>query len=334
MLDSIYIALIAVIVLALAFDFINGFHDTANAIATCVSTRAMAPRAAVMMAAVLNFVGALYSTGVAKTIAKDIVNPAEVTNYVMIAALVGAIFWNIFTWYFGIPSSSSHAIIGGIIGAGVAKAGFDILQISGILKIVAALIFSPLIGMALGYTIMTILYWIFGDKPHGKVNRGFHRLQMLSAALLSFNHGANDAQKSMGIITLALVAAGVQPSLDVPLWVKLSCAFMMALGTAMGGWRIIRTLGVKIFKLEPINGFAENLSSSLVIYTATAFPGLHLPVSTTHIVSGSIMGVGAAKRFSAVRWGVAQQMLVAWILTIPASAIVAALSYSLIIWLF
>lgn len=326
-MHSIYITLIIVVVLALAFDFINGFHDTANAIATSVSTRALTPRTAIIMAAVLNFFGALYSTGVAKTIAKDIVNPNAVTAQVMIAALIGAIFWNILTWYFGIPSSSSHAIIGGIMGAGIAKAGIGILQIAGVLKIFLALICSPLIGIGLGYIIMTILYWIFKDKPPGKVNRGFHRLQILSAALLSFNHGSNDAQKSMGIITLALVAAGMQTTLDVPLWVKVTCALAMAGGTAMGGWKIIHTLGAKIFKLEPIHGFAENLSSSMVIYIATAFPGLHLPVSTTHIVSGSIMGVGAAKRFSAVRWGVAQQMLVAWLLTIPCTATVSALSF-------
>jgi len=334
MLDDVILPLIIVVVLALTFDFINGFHDTANAIATCVSTRAMPPRAAILMAAVLNFVGALYSTGVAKTIAKDIVNPAEVTTQVMIAALIGAIVWNILTWYFGIPSSSSHAIIGGVMGAGIAKAGFGIIQVAGVLKIVLALVTSPLIGMGLGFVIMKTLYWLFGDLPPGKVNRGFHRLQIFSAALLSFNHGSNDAQKAMGIITLALVAAGMQSALDVPTWVKVSCATAMGLGTAMGGWRIIRTLGVKIFKLEPIHGFAENLSSSLVIYTATAFPGLHLPVSTTHIVSGSIMGVGAAKRIRAVRWGVAQQMLLAWILTIPCSATVSLLSYYLLTVIF
>lgn len=329
-MHSIYITLVLVVVLALVFDFINGFHDTANAIATSVSTRALTPKQAIIMAAILNFVGALYSTGVAQTIAKDIVNPKEVTAQVMIAALIGAIFWNILTWYFGIPSSSSHAIIGGIMGAGVAKAGIGILQMDGVFKIVLALLASPLIGMGLGYVIMTTLYWIFRNKPPGKVNRGFHRLQIFSAALLSFNHGSNDAQKSMGIITLALVAAGMQPTLDVPTWVKISCALAMAGGTAMGGWKIIHTLGAKIFKLEPIHGFAENLSSSLVIYVATAFPGLHLPVSTTHIVSGSIMGVGAAKRVSAVRWGVAQQMLTAWVLTIPSTALVGALSYKII----
>ncbi|HHV64097.1 MAG TPA: inorganic phosphate transporter [Peptococcaceae bacterium] len=324
---SIYVVLAFVVLLALAFDYINGFHDTANAIAASVSTRAMSPRVAVTMVAILNFVGALYSTGVAQTIAKDIVVADQVTTQVMVAALIGAIFWNLFTWYFGIPSSSSHAIIGGVMGAGIAKAGVGILQIAGIKKIIMALIFSPIIGMGLGFTVMTILYWIFKDKAPSKVNGRFRRLQILSAAFLAFNHGSNDAQKSMGIITLALVAAGMQSTMDVALWVKLSCAMAIAAGTAAGGWRIIRTLGGKIFKIEPINGFAADLSSSLVIWVATTFPGLHLPVSTTHVVSGSIMGVGSAKRISAVRWGVAQQMLIAWILTIPSTALASAFVY-------
>ncbi|NLI93528.1 MAG: inorganic phosphate transporter [Peptococcaceae bacterium] len=327
---STHFALLIITILALAFDYVNGFHDTANAIATSVSTRALTPRKAIIMAAVLNFVGALYSTGVAKTIAKDIINAKDVTTQLMAAALIGAIIWNLLTWYFGIPSSSSHAIIGGVIGAGLAKAGVGILQIEGIQKIILALIFSPICGMGLGFLTMTLLYWIFRDKSPTRVNSGFRRMQMLSAALLAFNHGSNDAQKSMGIITLALVAAGIQTSMDVPLWVKLTCATAIALGTAAGGWKIIHTLGGKIFKIEPINGFAADLSSSIVIWVATAFPGLHLPVSTTHVVSGSIMGVGAAKRISAVRWGVAQQMLTAWLLTIPCTATVSALTFYLI----
>jgi PiT family inorganic phosphate transporter len=212
----------------------------------------------------------------------------------MIAALIGAILWNLLTWYLAIPSSSSHAIIGGIIGAGIAKAGLGILHLAGIKKIILALIFSPIIGIELGFIIMTILYHIFKNRSPSKVNNSFRRMQMLSAALLAFNHGSNDAQKSMGIITLALVAAGFQTTMDVPLWVKIACALAMAFGTAAGGWKIIHTLGGKIFKIEPINGFAAELSSSLVIWTATAFPGLHLPVSTTHVVSGSIMGVHAS----------------------------------------
>ncbi|HZW84038.1 MAG TPA: inorganic phosphate transporter [Candidatus Deferrimicrobium sp.] len=330
---STSVLLVIVVFLALAFDFINGFHDTANAIATSVSTRALTPRRAIIMAAILNFVGALYSTGVAKTIASDIVNAKIVTAEVMIGALIGAIAWNLLTWYFGIPSSSSHAIIGGVMGAGAAKAGFGALKLAGLQKIIAALVFSPIIGYALGFVLMTILYWMFGRVSPSKINHGFRKMQILSAGLLAFNHGSNDAQKSMGIITLALVAAGAQTSVEVPLWVKIACATAMAIGTASGGWKIIRTMGAKIFKIEPINGFASDLSSSIVIWTATVASGLHLPVSTTHVVSGSIMGVGSAKRLSAVRWGVAQQMLVAWLLTIPFTALVGALSYKIVAWI-
>jgi len=328
--------LIIVVFLALAFDYINGFHDTANAIATSVSTRALSPKRAIIIAAILNFVGALVSTGVAQTIAKDIVIPEFVTQDMVVAALIGAICWNLFTWYFGIPSSSSHALIGGMIGAAVSKIGFNILQVQGIIKIVAGLLISPIIGLILGYIIMKILFFIFGQVSPSKVNHGFRKMQVLSASLLAFNHGSNDAQKSMGIITMALVAAGLQdPSnLNPALWVKFCCAMAMALGTAAGGWKIIRTMGGKIFKLEPINGFAADLTSSIVIWTATAFPGLHLPVSTTHVVSGSIMGVGSAKRISAVRWGVAQQMLIAWVVTIPTAALTSFIFYKLLFALF
>ncbi|WP_434511326.1 inorganic phosphate transporter [Desulfitobacterium sp. AusDCA] len=324
--------LILVVFSALAFDYINGFHDTANAIATSVSTRALTPRRAVVLAACFNFLGALYSTGVAQTLAKDIVSPQYATSEVVIAALLGAIVWNLITWYFGIPSSSSHAIIGGMIGAAAAHAGFGILHWNGLTKIVLALIFSPIAGMILGFIIMKALFFIFKRVAPSKVNHGFRKMQILSAALLAFNHGSNDAQKSMGIITLALVAVGMQASTNLvpPLWVKIACALAMAAGTSIGGWRIIRTMGGKIFKLEPINGFAADLSSSLVIWTATAFPGLHLPVSTTHVVSGSIMGVGSAKRVSAVRWGVAEQMLMAWVVTIPSTALIAGFIFKII----
>jgi inorganic phosphate transporter, PiT family len=324
--------LVLVVFAALAFDYINGFHDTANAIATSVSTRALTPKRAIILAAVFNFTGALVSTGVAQTIAKDIVSPKIVTQEVVVAALFGAIIWNLATWYFGIPSSSSHAIIGGMMGAAISKAGFGVLQLQGLTKIIMALILSPIIGIALGFIIMKILFFIFQKSAPSKINHGFRKMQILSAALLAFNHGSNDAQKSMGIITMALIAAGLQASTNLapPLWVKIACALAMALGTAAGGWKIIRTMGGKIFKLEPINGFAADLSSSLVIWTATAFPGLHLPVSTTHVVSGSIMGVGSAKRISAVRWGVAQQMVVAWFVTIPTAALTAAVFYQLL----
>lgn len=324
--------LVLVVFSALAFDYINGFHDTANAIATSVSTRALTPRRAVILAALFNFFGALYSTGVAQTLAKDIVSPQYAPSEVVIAALLGAIAWNLITWYFGIPSSSSHAIIGGMIGAAASHAGFGILHWDGLTKIVLALIFSPIAGMILGFIIMKVLFFLFQQAAPSKINHGFRKMQILSAALLAFNHGSNDAQKSMGIITLALVAVGMQASTNLvpPLWVKIACALAMAAGTSVGGWRIIRTMGGKIFKLEPINGFAADLSSSIVIWTATVFPGLHLPVSTTHVVSGSIMGVGSAKRVSAVRWGVAQQMLMAWVVTIPSTALISGIIFKII----
>ena len=328
-MTSLGVLLVIVVFLALAFDYINGFHDTANAIATSVSTRALSPKRAVILAAFLNLFGALYSTGVAQTIAKDIVSPKFATQEVVIAALLSAIVWNLLTWYVGIPSSSSHALIGGMAGAAVAKVGFSVLHWQGLGKILAALILSPLIGMVLGFIIMKVLAFSFGNFSPSRLNHGFKKMQIISAGLLAFNHGSNDAQKSMGIITMALVAAGLQSQTDLApqIWVKVACAVAMAAGTAAGGWKIIRTMGGKIFKLEPINGFAADLSSSLVIWTATALPGLHLPVSTTHVVSGSIMGVGSAKRVSAVRWGVAQQMLVAWLVTIPTTSVLAALFY-------
>lgn len=320
-----------VVLLAMAFDYINGFHDTANAIATSVSTRAIKPRQAILLAAFLNFSGALLSTGVAKTIGGDIVKSASLVNSeVIVAALVGAIFWNILTWWYGIPSSSSHALIGGVMGAVVTGSGWDALNFAGIGKIILSLVFSPLVALVTGFIIMIVLLWIFGRFAPYVLNSGFKRMQLLSASLMSLSHGSNDAQKAMGIITLTLLSAGQIDSFEVPTWVKFACATAMGLGTAAGGMRIIKTMGTKIFKMEPINGFAADLNSSLVIFTATF---LHLPVSTTHVVSGSIMGVGSAKRVRAVHWSVAQQMLYAWLLTIPLSAIVSAAVYKIISWL-
>lgn len=314
-----------VVFFALAFDYINGFHDTANAIATSVSTRALEPQYAVLLAAVLNFAGALYSTGVAKTIGGDLVKSASLVNQpVIISALFGAIVWNLITWWFGIPSSSSHALVGGVLGAVSVGAGFNAINFDGVEKIILSLVVSPLIAMAGGYILMILMMWIFRNYEPGKLNDNFKKMQLLSASMMSFSHGSNDAQKAMGIITLALLSSGHIPTLDVPLWVKFACATAMASGTAIGGWKIIKTMGGKIFKLEPITGFAADLNSSLVIFAAT---NLHLPVSTTHVVSGSIMGVGSSKRLTAVRWGVAQQMLFAWVLTIPFSAITSALMY-------
>ena len=318
----------AVVLLALAFDYINGFHDTANAIATSVSTRAIAPKTAIMMAATLNFLGAMVSTGVAKTIGGDIVTAPEMINgEIIVAALVGAIFWNLLTWWYGIPSSSSHGLIGGIIGAVLISVGPEALQAGGISKIFISLVASPILALALGYIVMKILLILFGRFSPIILNDRFRNMQLVSAALMSFSHGSNDAQKAMGIITLTLVASGHLQTLDVPIWVKLACATAMALGTAAGGRKIIATVGSKIFKLESINGFAADLNSAITIFTATL---LHLPVSTTHVVSGSIMGVGTAMRVRAVNWSTARSMVFAWFITIPLSAGVSALAYLII----
>ena len=318
----------AVVLLALAFDYINGFHDTANAIATSVSTRAIATKTAVMMAATLNFLGAMVSTGVAKTIGGDIVTAPEMINgEIIVAALVGAIFWNLLTWWYGIPSSSSHALIGGIIGAVLISVGPEALQAGGIGKIFISLVASPILALVLGYIVMKILLILFGRFSPIILNDRFRNMQLVSAALMSFSHGSNDAQKAMGIITLTLVASGHLQTLDVPIWVKIACATAMALGTAAGGWKIIATVGSKIFKLESINGFAADLNSAITIFTATL---LHLPVSTTHVVSGSIMGVGTAMRVRAVNWSTARSMVFAWFITIPLSAGVSALAYVII----
>ena len=320
--------IILVVVLALTFDFINGFHDTANAIATCVSTRAIRPGVAIIGTAVLNCLGAMISTGVAKTIGGDIVTSASMINEVIIVAgLIGAIIWNLLTWWFGMPSSSSHALIGGIIGAVIVSVGVSALNGWGILKIVLSLVISPVAAMAIGYILMKIVFAICHSFKPARVNLTANRLQVLSAALMAFSHGSNDAQKSMGIITLALLSGGFIGSLEVPDIVKLLCAAAMAAGTSVGGWKIIRTVGGKIFKMHPIHGFAADLNSSLVIFSATL---LHLPVSTTHVVSGSIMGVGSAERVKAVHWDVARQMVVAWVMTIPCTALMGAISYLIV----
>lgn len=324
MLESHYLVWL-VVLLALAFDYINGFHDTANAIATSVSTRAITPKKAIIMTAVLNFLGAMVSTGVAKTIGGDIVmSPSFIDSGIISAALIGAIVWNLLTWYWGIPSSSSHALIGGIIGAVGWSVGFDALNESGILKIFLSLILSPIVAMIGGYIVMKVLLLIFGRFSPIVLNDRFRSMQIVSAIMMAFSHGSNDAQKAMGIITLTLLSGGFIDTLDVPLWVKLCCATAMAMGTAVGGWKIISTMGTKIFKLETINGFAADLNSAITIFTATF---LHLPVSTTHVVSGSLLGVGSSKRLKAVNWGVARSMVLAWFVTIPLSGIVAAIAY-------
>lgn len=322
-----------VVFLALSFDFINGFHDTANAIATAVSTRALKPRVAIIMAATMNFLGAVTFTGVAATIGKGVANPAALTNGVaiVIAALISAIAWNLITWWFGIPSSSSHALIGSLAGAVIGGAGISNINSEGLIKIVQALLISPVIAFAAGFIIMWILKQIFAKSSPHQVNKGFRFAQIITAAFQSFSHGTNDAQKAMGIIVFALVASDVQTTMDVPMWVKISAATSMALGTSVGGWKIIKTMGTKIFKIEPINGFAADAGSAIVILTATMF---HLPVSTTHVITSSILGVGSAKRFSAVKWGVAGRIGIAWVITIPITVLMAMFTYWIVQFFF
>lgn len=327
-MDTSIFVLGFVIVLALAFDFINGFHDTANAIATSVSTRALRPRTAILLAATMNFVGALLFTGVAKKIGGSITDPALLDNGIAVvsATLIAAIIWNLATWWLGIPSSSSHALIGALVGAVYIGAGSEHIKWSGFVEIVEGLIFSPLIAFAVGYVVMMILKWIFARRSPHTINKGFRSLQVLTAAFQSFTHGTNDAQKAMGIITFALVTSGHLDSMEVPLWVKIAAATSMALGTSIGGWKIIKTMGTKIFKIEPINGFAADISAASVIFTATL---MHLPVSTTHAITSSILGVGSAKRFSAVKWGVAGRIVVTWFITIPITAVLAGIIFKL-----
>ena len=316
------VLLIAIVILALVFDYTNGFHDTANAIATSVSTRALSPRVAVLMAASLNLLGALVSTSVAKTVGEGIVDTDLVTLQVVMAALVGAVVWNFATWHFGIPSSSSHALFGGLIGAMIAKAGVDGVIWSGVFdKIILPMVFSPLIGFVGAWLLMTGLIWLVRKRQQASVNMWFRRLQPISAGFMAFSHGANDAQKTMGVIALALFASGSIDTFYIPTWVKIVCAVAMALGTYSGGWRIIHTLGSKVMKLDPIHGFAAETTAASVIQVATHFG---VPVSTTHTITASIMGVGSTQRLSAVRWGVAGNIVTAWILTLPAAGLVGA----------
>lgn len=325
------ILLWSVVVFALAFDFINGFHDSANAIATSVLTRALSMRNAVIFAAALNFIGAILWTGVAKTIGKGIVDPSLVSGIsgqvIVLATVVAAIIWNLVTWWLGLPSSSSHALIGGLVGSGLAAGGAKVLTLhdpDGIPKVVKALIFSPLFGFFGGLVLMVIIMNIFAHQAPSKLNRHFRWMQIVSAGSMAFAHGSNDAQKSMGIITMALVVGGQLHSVEVPMWVKIACAAAMAAGTASGGWRIIKTVGKKIMGLQPVHGFASEAAASLVVLGATH---LNVPVSTTHVISSSIMGVGAAKRLSAIRWGIVGQILLAWMMTLPVCAILGAACY-------
>jgi inorganic phosphate transporter, PiT family len=318
------LALFAVVAVALFFDFTNGFHDTANSIATSVSTRALSPRAAVLMAAVLNFAGAFVSLEVAATVATGIVDASAITLDVVLAGLVGAITWNLITWYAGLPSSSSHALIGGILGSAVAASGWDVVEWAGLKdKVLIPSLLAPFLGVVLAAGLMIAVTWLIFRQAPGRMNTLFRRLQLVSGGFVAFTHGTNDAQKTMGIIALALIASGRLPGdeFDVPLWVIVSSATAMAAGTYAGGWRIIATLGSRIAKLDPPQGFAAQTACASILW-ATAHFGF--PVSTTHTISGSILGAGATRRLSAVRWGVAGNILVAWLLTIPCAALVGA----------
>lgn len=321
-MDGMMFIVMLIVILAVIFDFSNGFHDTANTVATSISTGALPPRLAIMLAASMNFIGALTFTGVAETITSGIVDPFEVAHgsLVVLAALVAAIVWNLITWYFGIPSSSSHALIGAVAGAAIASAGIFSLNYDGFSQIIESLIFSPFAAFAGGFVVMSLFKMIFKNFPLAKTNQGFRLFQILTAALQSFAHGTNDAQKAMGIITLALISANLHTSTDIPLWVRITAALAMALGTSIGGWKIIKTVGGKIMKIKPVNGAAADLSSATIIF---GFTSLGLPVSSTHVISSSIMGVGTAKRVKEVHWGMAQQIVMTWVITLPVTAALA-----------
>ena len=318
-------SLVVVLVLAVVFDYINGFHDTANAIATSVATRALRPQHAILMAAAFNFIGAFAGTAVAKTIGAGLVNEATTSQTIVVAALVGAIAWNLLTWRLGIPSSSSHALIGGLLGATILAAGTGAVKWDGVVgKVLVPLISSPVLGFIIAFFLMIALYWIFRRASRRPLTRGFRRLQVLSAGYMAFSHGSNDAQKTMGIVTLALFSAGVIPTVDVPIWVIVGAASAISLGTAVGGWRIMRTMGHRVVELEPIHGFAAETTAATVLL-ATAHFGM--PVSTTHVISSAIMGVGSSKGPRGVRWGVARTILIAWVVTLPATALAGALAW-------
>lgn len=324
---EIPILLILIVIAALIFDFTNGAHDCANAIATVVSTKVLTPRTAVGLAASLNLIGALLGTEVANTLGSGIVHPEIVTgsHILVLAALIGAIAWNSITWYFGIPSSSSHALIGGLMGAAIAHAGPTSLNgMSIVKKVIVPLLVSPVAGFAMGLILMGLIYMLFFRVNRPLVNRVFRKSQIFSAGVMAISHGLNDAQKTMGVITLALLIFGQIETISVPLWVKLACALAMAAGTAVGGWKIVKTMGHKIFKLEPVHGFAAETSAAMVIGCASMFGA---PISTTHTITACIFGVGSTKRLSAVRWGIAGNLIIAWVLTIPASATVGAISF-------
>ncbi|WP_151638343.1 inorganic phosphate transporter [Noviherbaspirillum aerium] len=322
---SIY-TLAFLIALALLFDFMNGFHDAANAIATVVSTGVLKPQHAVAMAAFFNVVAIFFfQLKVATTVGKGTIEPSVVDHYVVFGALVGAIFWNVLTWYYGIPSSSSHALIGGLVGAAVAKAGTSSLISSGLIKTISFIVLSPLLGFVFGSIMMVLVSWLFVRSTPQRVDKWFRRMQLVSASMYSLGHGGNDAQKTMGIIWMLLIAAGYSTTSDaLPMWVVLSCYGAIGLGTLFGGWRIVKTMGQKITKLKPVGGFCAETGGAITLFLATA---LGIPVSTTHTITGAIVGVGSSRKMSAVRWGVAGNIVWAWVFTIPASAFVAAIAW-------
>jgi inorganic phosphate transporter, PiT family len=318
---------VAVVALGLSFEFVNGFHDAANAIATSVLTRALSIRNAVVLCALLNFIGALSSTAVAATMGKGLVDPSDITSQVVVTALIGAIVWDLITWHFGLPTSSTHAIVGGVIGAAAAYKGFGIIHWAGTKKVMLGLIISPLAGIIVAFILMILFLWIFGRRAPARLNRNFRYVQILSAGAMAFSHGQNDGQKSMGIITMALLSGGLlaasaDGAFHVPPWVMLSCAAAMGLGSGAGGWKIIKTLGRNVMELQPIHGCVAELTAAGLILTASH---VGAPISTTHVVSSAIMGVGMTKRLSAVKWKVAGRILSAWIFTMPASG---AISYA------
>jgi PiT family inorganic phosphate transporter len=316
------VLLVLVVAVALGFDFTNGFHDTANAVATSVSTRALTPRQAVAIAAAANVGGAFATTAVAKTVGKGLIDSNLATQQTVLAALIGAIVWNLLTWWLGLPSSSSHALIGGLLGAAIAQSGSKgVLWHGFVHKTAIPSLVSPVIGFGAAFVVLILIYWAFARVPRGPANRALRLGQFASGAWFAFSHGANDAQKTMGVIALALFAHGSIDHIYIPIWVIITAGLTIAAGTYVGGWRIMRTLGQRIYKMEPENGFAAQVSAGTTLYVASV---LGFPISTTHVASGSVMGAGAAKRLSAVRWGVAGNILMAWVLTIPATALCAA----------
>ena len=320
--------LVFVILTALVFEYINGFHDSANSIATVVSTKVLTARTAVIYAGILDMIGAFFGTHVASTVGKGIITTGCVTQGVILCALLAAIIWNLITWYYGIPSSSSHALIGGLIGAGISKAGYDVVQVQGVTqKVLLPMVTSPLIGFIIGFLCMVLILWLFAKANPNSVNRYFKKLQLVSSGILALSHGTNEAQKTMGIITLALVSFGTLPTFEVPFWVIFGCAVTMGLGTMGGGLRIIHTMGTKMIKLKPVHGFAAETSAALVILSASHFG---IPVSTTHVISTSIMGVGSTRGIHALKWGIVGNIVMAWVLTIPVCMLLAGVLYRIL----